>query len=246
MSQVSMTAPEETAVLTPEECAARASFCRLLAGVFVEEPSAAFLDALRGAESLAALAEAGVRFDADLLDPPPAELERAVACEYAALFASSGGFPPVESVRRQGGYQQAAHTEVCGFYRQHGYTVVPGRFRVFEDHLGVELQFAAALLDRMREALAAGEGVKARAVEKELKRFWALHLGRWVRGYARLIERAADHSLFREMARLLHDFAEAEMEALGLDVVDEDGGRYRAPKPEMPAAPCGGGREEGR
>jgi TorA maturation chaperone TorD len=87
-----------------------------------------------------------------------------------------------------------------------------------------------------------GDAAGARRKEKELKRFWALHLGLWVRGYAQLIERAAEHSFFREMAGLLQRFAEAEIEILGLKVLDEDGGRYRAPKPEMPEGRCGGRR----
>src|SRR5512142_3361105 len=88
----------------------------------------------------------------------------------------------------------------------------------------------------------AGDAAGARHKEKELRRFWVQHLGLWVRGYAQLIERAAEHSFYREMAGLLHRFAKAEIEALGVNIPDQDGARYRAPKPEMPEGRCGGGR----
>ncbi len=44
------------------------------------------------------------------------------------------------------------------------------------------------------------------------------------------------------MARLLEAFALAEMEVMGLNVADEDGGKWRAPKPESVTRPmqCGG------
>lgn len=240
MSTTETTTAETVVEITPEECTARAGFYRLIAGAFVEEPTRAYLEALRSEASLGALAELGVAFDADVRDTPIERLEHDLACEYTAMFASSGGFPPVESVRRQGGFQQQAHTEICEVYRRNGFTVVPARFHVFEDNLGTELQFAAALLDRMGAALTAGDGAAARAAEKELKRFWALHLGLWVRGYASLVAKASEHSFYREMARLLRAFAESELETLGVNVLDEDGGRYKAPKPEMPAGgTCG-------
>src|SRR5512142_1632047 len=122
--------PELVEDTSSEECRARAGFYRLLAGAFIEEPNEAFLSALRNDITLGALADVGVKFENDFLAPDLAALGDTLACEYTALFASSGAFPPVESVRRQGGYQQAAHTEVAAFYRQHGFTVGRGRFPV--------------------------------------------------------------------------------------------------------------------
>ncbi|MFA7096182.1 MAG: molecular chaperone TorD family protein [Gammaproteobacteria bacterium] len=216
-----------------EDYRLRAQFYRLLSGAFIEEPAAAYLSALRSPETLAALAELGVRFDADFLEPPITALEQALAHEYTMLFAASGGFPPVESVRRQGGYQQAACFEVREVYRRAGFQVVPGRFQVFEDQLGIELQFVAELLERCAAALDRGEHLEARRLEKEIKRFWALHLGRWIRGYGVLLEKVTEHSFYREMARLLRGFAEAELELLGVHVEDEDHGKLKVQRSEL-------------
>lgn len=218
---------------TSEDCLARAGVCRLLAGVFVEEPGPAFIDALRRPEALASLEEAGLRFDSDFTEPETAALCEALAIEYSTLFAASGGFPPVESVRLTGRYQQEPLFAVKETYRRAGFEMGKGRFFVFEDQLGVELTFVAELLERCAAALAAGEQARYRATERELKRFWTVHLGKWVRGYARLVMRAAMHSFYREMARLLAEFAESEIAALRLRIEDQDRGRLVVPKSEV-------------
>lgn len=214
---------------TADEYAARSHYYRLLAGAFIEEPGREFLTALRTAESLHSLNELGVSFAHDFLDPPIDELHETLACEYTVLFASSGGFPPVESVRLHGGYQQAPCFAVREFYAREGFEVSAGRFPVFDDQLGVELQFIASMLDRIVVAIENGDHQEQRRVEKSIKRFWVQHLGRWVRGYATLAERAASHSFYREMARLLDNFAGFELEMLGIVMVDEDQGKMELP-----------------
>ncbi|WP_372527516.1 molecular chaperone [Piscinibacter sp.] len=224
---------------------------RLLAGAFAEEPSRDYLQALRQPESLAALAEAGLNFDADFLQPELDRVEDELACEFASLLAAPGGCPPVESARLTGRYQQQPYFEVKEAYRAAGFEVHRGRFEVFDDALGVELLFVSALLDRAGHALEQGDLAARRRTEKELKRFWVQHLGRWVRGYARLVARATEHSFYREMATLLRELAEDELARLGLRVEDADGGREDVPKSEVavlfnPDEPVCGACEFGR
>ena len=54
-----------------------------------------------------------------------------------------------------------------------------------------------------------------------------------MRGYATLLERVTVHSFYREMARLLRDFAVEELALLGVRVDDLDGGRESVPKSEI-------------
>lgn len=230
-----------------EDCLARAGIYRLLAGVFVEEPSAEFLDAMRDKSLLQSLAEADISFNADFLASDRNGLLEVLACEYATLFAASGGFPPVESVRLTGRYKQEPHFQALRTYQDAGFALGKGRFEVFPDQLGVELMFVAELLERCAAALGCGDMRTYKCLEKEIKRFWTLHLGRWVRGYGRLIERAANHSFYREMARFLVGFAEEEVAAMRLKRVDDlDMGRAVVPKSEIqvefnPDEPvCGG------
>lgn len=217
-----------------DECRARATVYRLLAGVFVEEPSQAFLAALRDEPLRSQLAEAGVRFDADVLEAGLPALVDTLACEYTSLFASSGGFPPVESVRLTGRFKQDPEFQVGATYRRWGFELRKGRFEVFADQLGVELSFVAVMLERCAAVLDAGDEATFRRLDKEIRRFWTLHLGRWVRGYSGLIERAAQHSFYREMARFLGGFADEEISAMGLRRVEDlDQGRAVVPKSEI-------------
>lgn len=230
-----------------EDCLARASIYRLLAGVFVEEPNRDFLAALRDEELLGQLSEAGVRFAPDFLATGLNELTEVLACEYATLFASSGGFPPVESVRLTGRFKQDPNFKVTQIYQAAGFALVKGRFEVFADQLGIELLFVAELLERCAAALSADQSAEYRRLEKDIKRFWMQHLGLWVRGYSRLIGRASNHSFYREMAKFLGGFAEEEIAAMGLKRLEDlDMGRVVVPKSEIqvefnPDEPvCGG------
>lgn len=216
-----------------EELAARARMYRLLAGAFVEEPHAGFLAALRAPEALEALAEAGLRFEADFTETTLDALEEKLAAEYATMFVASGGFPPVESVRLAGRYYQAPHFAVREAYRRAGFAARGGRHHVFDDQLGVELTFIAELLERGLAVLQAGDESGYRRIERDIKRFWTLHLGRWVRGYASLVRRATEHSFYREMAKLLAAFAEDELARMRLHVEDVDQGRELVPKSEV-------------
>lgn len=216
-----------------EEYSARANLCRLFAGAFAEEPSEAYVAALRTPQSREALAAMGARFDADFEVASDGELAEALACEWTTLFASPGGCPPIESVRMTGRMQQEPFHAVRETYRRAGFKVAPGRFSVVDDQLGVELLFVASLLERIRAAIECHDLLQQDRTLKELQRFWVLHLGRWVRGYASLVERATLHSFFRELARLLREFAEGEIEALHVRVDDIDGGRLEVPKSEI-------------
>lgn len=228
--------PEPKAPFNPQEaaedCAARAGIYRLLASVFAEEASREFLDALRQPDSMAALAEAGLRFDSDFTTAPLEQLVDDVACEYASLFASPGGAAPVESVRRTGRMQQEPLYEVKADYQRLGYTLQPGRFSTTEDQLGAELGFIAALLERAAAAAQANDEKEFRRLDREIKRFWTMHLGRWARGYAQVVARATEHSFYREMARFLHAFGEDEVLRMKLKVEDADGRPPEEPKHE--------------
>lgn len=248
------TATELTGEELVAECRARANVYRLLAGVFLEEPTVEYLNAIRSPEVTASLNDLGVAFDTDITGTPVEELQDKLAAEYAVLFIVSGGCPPVESVRLLGRYQQQPCFEVRDVYAKAGFEVTGARFKVFEDQLGVELSFIAEMLERSAAALEAGDQAGYERYTKEIKRFWAQHPGKWVRGYATLVERATEYSFYREMAKLLGGFAQWELDLLGVKVDDLDGGKLKVPKADIeyeydPDEPvcnaCEKGKEEG-
>lgn len=215
------------------ECKARSAIYRLLSGAFYEEPSIAYLQALRTPEVSGTLRSMGVLFGPDVTEAGLETLQDELACEYTDLFVVSGGCPAVESVRLTGRYQQQPYFEVQAFYAKSGFFLSDGKHKVFEDQLGVELLFLAEMLARAAGALEAGDRAAHTGLTKEIKRFWALHPGKWVRGYASLLERAANHSFYREMAKLLGGFAEWELHLLGVKVDDIDEGKLEVPKAEI-------------
>lgn len=217
----------------PAECKARANIYRLLAGAFLEEPGVDYLNALRSPESMASLRAMGAAFDEDFTAAPVEQLQETLAIEYASLFVVSGGCPAIESIRLHGRLQQQPFFELREIYRKAGFKVVGARFAIYDDQLGAQLSFIAEMLERAAAALEAGDQAGFQRLDKEIKRFWALHPGKWVRGYATLLERASEHSFFREMARLLRGFAQWELDMLGVNVDDLDGGKLKVPKSEI-------------
>lgn len=215
------------------ECKARSGIYRLLSGAFYEEPSIPYLQALRTAEVSDTLRAMGVLFGPDVSETALEALQDALACEYADLFVVTGGCPAVESVRLTGRYQQQPYYEVRDFYAKNGFVLSDGKHKVFEDQLGVQLLFVAEMLVRAAAALEAGEQATYAGLNKEIKRFWALHPGKWVRGYAQLLARAANHSFYREMAKFLGNFAEWELRLLGVNVEDIDQGKLEVPKADI-------------
>jgi TorA maturation chaperone TorD len=216
-----------------EALAYRIVVYRLLSGVFLEEPGVDFLNALRSPESLSSLADAGLALLTDFLEPDVATLADNLAVEYTTLFASAGGCSPIESARLTGRLKQDPYFAVTQTYARFGFEMAKTRFFVFEDQLGVELAFVAEMLERCQAALDSDDVAGYRLLEREIKRFWTVHLGKWVRGYARLVHRASEQSLYREMARLLESFAHEEIALLGLRIEDEDQARTVVPKSEI-------------
>lgn len=215
------------------ECKARANIYRLLSGMLLEEPTIEYLSAIKSPLVMETLTAMGVKFDEDFSSNSLPELQEILACEYAVLFLVAGGCPPVESIRLTGRYQQQPFFEIREFYQKLGFKITVGKHAIFEDQLGVQLSFLAALLDRSAEALEKGDDDEYHRITKEIKRFWTLHPGKWARGYATLLQRAAAHSFYREMGKLLGSFAEWEISLLKLKIEDLDGGKLKVPKAEI-------------
>ncbi len=215
------------------ECRARANIYRILSGAFLEEPTTEYLEAIRSPDAMTSLKGLGVAFGPDFTATPIAQLQEELAQEYAVLFVVTGGCPAVESIRLYGRFQQQPFFEMREIYRQAGFKVSGGRFMVFDDQLGAMLMFVAEMLERAADALADGKQSEYTDTVKTIKRFWALHLGKWVRGYATLLERATEYSFYREIARLLGSFAEWELGLLGVQVDDVDGGKLKVPPAEI-------------
>lgn len=123
----------------------------------------------------------------------PAELRTRVATEYAELFVGPRAplAPLYESVYV--GAIRRLNTDVTmrvrRFYEREGLEVVR-RNTVPNDHIGLELEFMAALCTREADALEAGDADEAQRLQGVQRDFLQTHLGAWVDAFAARVAQA--------------------------------------------------------
>ena len=161
---------------------------KLLGSLYQLEVNAASLSALKTMhfpqtsdnERLSAGAEGLNRAIARL---EPGDLDD-LAADYARTFLSAGiadgpAAYPIESVytSRQKLIMQDAYEEMTKILAQHG--VAPAHKDLYPDHLGVEFEFMAVLIERTLKALDEDKTEAASALLDEQKAFLEKHLLGW-------------------------------------------------------------------
>ena len=130
---------------------------------------------------------------------------RALQVEYTRLFINAVPkvpAPPYESVYLgQNRVMGEPASRVLAAYREAGLAPSQG-WREPPDHVAVELEFAAYLLERQAEALAAGETCQAEAWEKRAQAFLEAHLWRWLPMLVERVGSSARHSFYGSLAAL--------------------------------------------
>lgn len=130
---------------------------------------------------------------------------RDLQVEYTRLFTNAVPkvpAPPYESVYLgQGRAMGEPGSAVSAAYREAG-LMVSQSWREPPDHVAVELEFAAYLLERQAEALAAGEAQKAGAWRERAQAFLEAHLWRWLPMLAERVRGGARHSFYGSLAAL--------------------------------------------
>ncbi|HIS40698.1 MAG TPA: molecular chaperone TorD family protein [Candidatus Aphodovivens avistercoris] len=195
--------------------AERAATYELLAGLFLQEATAGFLERLRDD---AAFADGPLGDYAASLSGVDAEQARIeAAADYAALFLgmSAQPVPPYESVYTSELQllMQEARDRAVETYRAHGFTAAAD-FNLPEDHAGVELQFMARLCRAELATLDAGDEAKARRLADVQATFLQEHLLSWMPRLCDDVEKRAKTGLYRGLARMTRQFLEFEREEL--------------------------------
>jgi TorA-specific chaperone len=132
-----------------------------------------------------------------------------LAAEYASLFLNVGPKPVylVESV-----YLGKHHTlyeepyfEVLDAYRTLGFEKSP-EFKEPEDHLAVELEFMAKLIDLTLKSLVENNVEYVKSYLKLQYEFIDSHLIRWVPNLCHDLEEASSNKFYIGLSKLLHGF----------------------------------------
>lgn len=117
-----------------------------------------------------------------------------LAADFAGIYLTHGcRAAPCESVWRDedGLILQQPTFEVRAFFRRHGVAAANWR-AMSDDHLALELEFVALLLER-------GEA-------REVLHFLDKHLMMWLAAFAEAVERRAATPFYRALARLTVDY----------------------------------------
>lgn len=130
-----------------------------------------------------------------------------IARDHARLFTGPGKLlaAPYESVHRSAeGLLFDEHTlRVREWYHHYGIRA-PRERREPDDHIGLELEFLAALLGWSLEAHEAGAGGDAAAYAEAAGAFLEEHLHRWAPTLFDLVAERAETSFYRGVAHLGH------------------------------------------
>lgn len=134
-----------------------------------------------------------------------AESEHEIAADHARLFVGPGRLraAPYESVHRSAdrllfGEQTLA---VRDWFRAYGVSA-PCQGREPDDHIGLELEFVAMLLEWALEAVEEGEDLEVESFTRAAAEFVEEHPGRWAGAFFELVAAEAHTDFYRGVARL--------------------------------------------
>lgn len=155
----------------------------------------------------------GLKTALDGLDVASEQEQEDLLWEYTQLFVGPYKLPcpPWESVYTSSKrlMMQSAFEEVSDSYRQEG--LILGNDGVMADHIGVELNFLALLLQRLDE-----DPEQRTRYADAAKKFVDEHLMKWVMAFTRDLEEAAAYTFYKELARTTRELIErVQNEALG-------------------------------
>lgn len=197
-----------------EEVRIRARIYAFLADVFREPLRLTALRAITSDRFMAALAEAGVELGDGFKNIPESELLDELAVDYTQLFhGPRTHVPPYESVQAGGEIRTLngeAAVRVRRFLEANG-LLLKETCHELPDHLSVELEAMAVLLEREAEALDRRDLMEAEQWAEQWRLFLEGHLGAWMPDFGRQIAQLAESVFYRELGRLLTDYIEREL-----------------------------------
>ena len=136
-----------------------------------------------------------------------------LAAEYASLFLNAGPSPVylVESVYlgKHHLLYEEPYFEVLDAYKTLGFEKSP-KFKEPEDHLAVELEFMAKLIDLTMQNLDENNLEYAKGYLKLQKEFLDDHLIKWVPQLCQKLEEASSNKFYKSLAKLLHGLIKVE------------------------------------
>lgn len=197
---------------------ARAAFARFLAGLYLYELTEPQIEALAAIECAGdgSAIDEGLAAMKEYLRHRHGGTRQELAVDYARVFLGAGNYdritaPPYESVftSEERILMQDARDGALCYYRRAGLDL-PADNTTPEDHPGFELQFAATLCDRAKEAIEAGDG---RALQETValgRSFFAFHQQNWLPQLCGAIDEWAQTDFYKQLATVTRGYVDAE------------------------------------
>jgi TorA maturation chaperone TorD len=202
---------------------ARASVYGLLADIFREAPSEAFLSKLRAPEFSGALHALDISLDEVFGDVPQEQLAEDLAIEYTRLFLGPGShISPNESMHVASRFGEpnslwgAATVAVKKFMEGAGLKIADS-FPDMPDHITAEFEFMQRLLLKEIEAWNNDDKELSTNILNVEKRFYDEHLSQWVSNFCDKVIDASTKSFygrFSEIAKAFMDLEKGTMQEL--------------------------------
>jgi len=196
---------------------ARASFYRMLGGLYLNELSEEDIERLsQGSFASSDLGNAeaneGLSDMASYLRRAPRNVRQELAVDFAGSILAAGVYEerratPYESVfaSATGLLMQEARDDVYRYYCESG-VEVDESLRMPEDHFSFECEFMALLADRSADKLAEGDTASCLDDVNLQASFYADHLANWVDSLCACLEGCARTRFYRGVAKLTRGF----------------------------------------
>jgi TorA maturation chaperone TorD len=209
-----MTAASQTSAIRPEELTARSGVYRLLARLWLREVDEALWSALRQPPLSEFFTQAGGL-------PPEAEVDE-LAIDFCQLFLGpTGHLPPYQSVWERGQFQSPATSSMHAFADLIGYEFGSQPHAAMPDHLGVQLDVMASILEVVADAFAAEDatdcdraaaGNRIDTATEVATTFFQRHLA-WPEPLFLAAEPRATTGFYRSVIALTREFLHHEQRA---------------------------------
>jgi len=175
-----------------------------LANIFAKEPTLSFIEQLQTEELQQILKELDINYKDALWEQSPEQILDELEVEYTRLFIGPGPhIAPYESVQRGEAQLWGNYTvDVNKFYQRNGYRIAD-EFKELPDHISVELQFLAHLLQAEKKCLEKGQAEQVREIKAQYQLFLNNHLKQWLPGFTAQIKTQAKYAYYQAFAKIL-------------------------------------------
>ncbi len=202
-----------------EQVSQRADLYFLLATLFLETLGVEALEQLRSKEMMMVMDEVGLALGKDLIEVPPDELAELLAVEFTRLFLFSpdGRLAPYESLQRpkaSGLLKGVESREVSAYIEAAGFDY-SSRFKEMPDHISVQFEFLAHLLQDESSAWKKGNAEDALNAIRFQKEFFNRFIGTWVFSFMEKVIANSETEFYRSLARFTADFLNEDQLAIG-------------------------------